>query len=96
MIHGCIDCSTRRLFVIVDHGLPFLVASVTVTRLIRISYGDYTLQTIPPGIAIPVPYKPVKQQKARGPLLQKPAQQRKGKSFGESDAAYVRWIRGDH
>ena len=43
--------------------------TVMVTRLIRISYGDYQLQTIPPGMAIPVPLKPVEQHKKRGPLF---------------------------
>lgn len=42
---------------------------VTVTRLIRIRYGDYTLQTIPPGMAIEVPYKPIHRQKARGAVV---------------------------
>jgi pseudouridine synthase len=45
-------------------SLHFLL--VTVTRLIRISYGDYRLDTIPKGMAIPVPYKPVERQKAKG------------------------------
>ena len=39
--------------------------AVSVTRLIRIAYGDYKLDTIPPGMAIPVPYKPVTNQKAK-------------------------------
>eukprot|EP00339_Tiarina_fusa_P028139 CAMPEP_0117054436 /NCGR_PEP_ID=MMETSP0472-20121206/37728_1 /TAXON_ID=693140 ORGANISM="Tiarina fusus, Strain LIS" /NCGR_SAMPLE_ID=MMETSP0472 /ASSEMBLY_ACC=CAM_ASM_000603 /LENGTH=147 /DNA_ID=CAMNT_0004770027 /DNA_START=66 /DNA_END=506 /DNA_ORIENTATION=- len=49
----------------------FKSLGVSVTRLIRISYGDYDLQTIPPGMAIEVPYKPIEAQKARGPLFKK-------------------------
>lgn len=39
-----------------------------VTRLIRISYGDYNLLTIPPGMAIEVPIKPLESQKLKGNL----------------------------
>jgi hypothetical protein len=49
-----------------DDRIPFFVSTVTVTRLIRISYGDYQLQTIPPGMAIEVPVKPVANQRRRG------------------------------
>lgn len=41
---------------------------VMVTRLIRVSYGDYQLLTIPPGMAIELPVKPVEQQRHRGTL----------------------------
>ncbi|KAL7471473.1 hypothetical protein ACHAXS_011755 [Conticribra weissflogii] len=40
-----------------------------VTRLIRISYGDYDLNTIPPGLAIEVPVKKLETMKKQGPLL---------------------------
>lgn len=39
------------------------------TRLIRIGYGDYQLNTIPPGMAIEVPVKSLDMQKNRGPML---------------------------
>jgi hypothetical protein len=45
---------------------------VNVNRLIRISYGDYHLQTIPPGMAIEVPVKPIKSQRRQGHLFPKP------------------------
>ena len=52
--------------------LSFLIlfcnATVQVTRLIRTAYGDYQLQTIPPGMAIEVPVKPIVKQKHRGEL----------------------------
>jgi 16S rRNA U516 pseudouridylate synthase RsuA-like enzyme len=41
---------------------------VNVTRLIRVSYGDYKLDTIPPGMAIEVPYKPIEGQRRKGVL----------------------------
>ena len=62
---------------------------MTVTRLIRVSYGDYTLHSIPPGMAIEVPYKPVKKQKAKGPLLQK----RDVQPPSETGAPEVKWVR---
>ena len=40
-----------------------------VTRLIRISYGDYDLNTIPPGRAVEVPCKVLKGMKKKGPLF---------------------------
>lgn len=39
-----------------------------VTRLIRTSYGDFSLQTIPPGMAIEVPVKPVESHRRAGSL----------------------------
>ena len=35
----------------------------------RLSYGDYQLQNIPPGMVLEVPVKPIEQQKHRGPLF---------------------------
>jgi hypothetical protein len=64
---------------------------VTVTRLIRVAYGDYRLDTIPPGLAIPVPWKPVEKQKAQGSLKpKKPNPQRKK----TTSAGPVRWVKG--
>lgn len=67
-----------------------IVIIVTVTRLIRIRYGDYSLQTIPPGMAIEVPYKPIHKQQARGPLapIRKPTMEKEEESPGD-----VRWVR---
>jgi hypothetical protein len=48
-------------------SLPILLL-VNVTRLIRVSFGDYKLDTIPPGMAIEVPYKPVEGQRRKGSL----------------------------
>lgn len=44
--------------------------AVTVTRLIRISYGDYQLQNIPRGAAVEVPVKSLSEHhRHRGPLF---------------------------
>ena len=40
-----------------------------VTRLIRVSYGDYDLNTIPPGRAVEVPCKALDKMKKRGPIF---------------------------
>jgi len=40
-----------------------------VTRLIRISYGDYDLNTIPPGMAVEVPVKVLEKMKKKGPMF---------------------------
>jgi 23S rRNA pseudouridine2605 synthase len=64
--------------------------------LIRIAYGDYKLDTIPPGMAIPVPYKPITTQKARGSLSGS-GDNRKRRAAGkeskeEEKASPVRWV----
>jgi hypothetical protein len=68
--------------------------TVTVTRLIRVSYGDYQLQNIPPGMAIPVPVKPVERQRHRGPLFprRRPKQNQLQKDDEERPSP-VQWIR---
>lgn len=75
-------------------ALSFL--AVDVTRLIRIAYGDYKLQTIPPGMAVEVPYKPIKAQRNRGILFQKrrPKVQEETTELGTEDtSSLVRWVR---
>ena len=42
-----------------------------VTRLIRISYGDYFLNNIPPGLAVQVPFIKLEKHKNRGSLRKK-------------------------
>jgi translocator assembly and maintenance protein 41 len=67
---------------------------VTVTRLIRISYGDYQLESIPKGMAIPVPYKPVPSQKARGSLTEQrrsPSQRNNTKQKSDK-ASPITWV----
>jgi hypothetical protein len=69
--------------------------TVTVTRLIRISYGDYQLQTIPPGMALEIPFKPVKQQSHRGQLFKrkKEVASRDKAESTEASAVPVEWVR---
>jgi hypothetical protein len=56
--------------------------------LIRVAYGDYELKTIPPGMALPVPYKPISQQKAKGSLVARSPPKRKDKRI----ASPVKWV----
>lgn len=69
-----------------------------VTRLIRISYGDYDLNTIPPGMAIEVPYKQLAEMKKKGPLFANSDGKRRMKKKTESDtdedvsSSKVEWI----
>jgi hypothetical protein len=64
---------------------------VTVTRLIRVAYGDYRLDTIPAGMAIPVPWKPIEKQKAQGSLRPKRPKPERKKTTSEGP---VRWVKG--
>lgn len=47
----------------------FAALGLKITRLIRTAFGDYSLDTIPPGMAIPVPYKPMDRQTKKGNLF---------------------------
>mmetsp|Transcript_102539 Transcript_102539/g.208781 ORF Transcript_102539/g.208781 Transcript_102539/m.208781 type:complete len:109 (+) Transcript_102539:3-329(+) len=69
----------------------FAALGVSVTRLIRVAYGDYKLDTIPPGMALPVPYKPVAQQRAKGSVAER-SQQKKKKKTTEEVAPPVKWV----
>ena len=75
----------------------FKALGLTVTRLIRIQYGDYKLDTIPAGMAIPVPYKSVSYQKAKGQLYI-PSNKNKNTGTDNKDkkktqtATPVKWI----
>ncbi|KAL9184315.1 hypothetical protein ACHAXT_002401 [Thalassiosira profunda] len=60
------------------------------TRLIRISYGDYDLNTIPPGRAVEVPCKGLDQKK-RGPLFHRQKKPKKDEDTEET-APGVQWV----
>ena len=71
---------------------------VTVTRLIRVSFGDYNLDKIPPGMAIEVPIKEIEKQKRKGPLFFKKtrpsAKAKTAKKVKDGQAAApVQWVR---
>jgi 23S rRNA pseudouridine2605 synthase len=68
----------------------FQYLGLQITRLIRTSYGDYSLKNIPPGMAIEVPVKPVEQQKKRGVLFPKRIPKTVEK---EKLASPVQWVR---
>ncbi|KAL3822699.1 hypothetical protein ACHAXA_009581 [Cyclostephanos tholiformis] len=66
-----------------------------VTRLIRISYGDYDLNTIPPGMAIEVKCKRLEDMKRRGPLFvggDKKKERRGAAIEDDEGASSVEWI----
>jgi 23S rRNA pseudouridine2605 synthase len=72
---------------------------VTVTRLFRISFGDYQLQTIPPGMAIEVPIKDLDKQLHKGPLFSrqknktKKTQTAADKEEDTDRASPIQWVR---
>ncbi|KAG7351014.1 ribosomal large subunit pseudouridine synthase B [Nitzschia inconspicua] len=71
----------------------FAALGMTVTRLIRIGYGDYRLDTIPKGMAIPVPYKPVERQRAKGAFAEKlRLKQRHHNDKRAQQASPIKWI----
>ena len=61
----CAEGKNRQVRKTLDH------LGLTVSRLIRISFGDYDLNTIPPGMAIEVPVKDIEKQKKKGQLMKK-------------------------
>jgi 23S rRNA pseudouridine2605 synthase len=58
----CTEGQNRQIRNVLAH------LGLTVSRLIRISYGDYKLENIPAGGAPEVPPKPVSRQRNKGPL----------------------------
>jgi pseudouridine synthase len=67
-----------------------------VTRLIRISYGDYDLNTIPPGMAIEVKCKGLDEMKRRGPLFvgggRGKKREKQGRAEDDDDTSAIEWI----
>lgn len=61
-----------------------------VTRLIRISYGDFDLNTIPPGRAIEVKYKELEGMKKKGRLFD--SSRVKKKEVKDESATAVQWV----
>jgi hypothetical protein len=63
--------------------------------LIRVSYGDYQLQTIPPGMALEVPIKEIDKQVHRGPLFppRKHKKHKQGKTLEEEEASPIQWVK---
>lgn len=69
--------------------------AVTVTRLIRISYGDYHLQKLPAGLAVEFPPIPAAAHKRSGPVAKKKRVPKKEPKNGdeEGDASPIQWIK---
>lgn len=85
----CVEGKNRQIRKVLNH------LGLNVTRLIRVSYGDYDLNNIPPGLAVEVPFKAVSDQKKAGKLL-KPQKEQKKKKERQVDEAYaspVTWIK---
>ena len=59
-----------------------------VTRLIRTQYGDYSLNTIPPGMAIEVPVKALDKQKKKGQVVS-PSRNNNRKQYKRTSKATV-------
>jgi 23S rRNA pseudouridine2605 synthase len=84
----CVEGKNRQIRKILNH------LGLNVTRLIRVSYGDYDLNTIPPGMALEVPVKELEGQRRKGKLKQrKEAVTKKPKVNGEERASPVKWIK---
>ena len=86
----CVEGKNRQIRKTLDH------LGLQVTRLIRISYGDYDLNTIPLGMAIEVPLKQVEKQKRRGAIesLPRAKQFKKPPSERAEDKTKpIEWIR---
>ena len=90
----CTEGKNRMIRKVFDH------LGLQVTRLIRISFGDYDLNTIPPGLAIEVPVKPIEKQKKKGSLNMKQKSFKRNRSSGnekdsnsENKATPVEWVR---
>ena len=65
---------------------------LTVTRLIRISYGDYELTGIPKGMVKEVPVIPLAQHTRRGLIRRSPRRKENSRSV-DPQAAPVQWVR---
>mmetsp|Transcript_10317 Transcript_10317/g.15327 ORF Transcript_10317/g.15327 Transcript_10317/m.15327 type:complete len:332 (-) Transcript_10317:51-1046(-) len=87
----CTEGKNRQIRKCLEHF------GLNVTRLIRTSFGDYSLMTIPPGMAIEVPLKPLSSHKRKGGMQgddtdNKKSNGRKGAAAMEEDVQPVRWV----
>ena len=85
----CIEGKNRQIRRTLDH------LGLKVTRLIRTSFGDYDLNTIPPGMTIEVPVKTLESQRKRGSIetIRKAPAKPKRSINDQTQAASVQWIR---
>ena len=80
----CTEGKNRQIRKVLQH------LGLTVTRLIRISFGDYDLNTIPAGMAVEVPVKPLEKQKKTGLISQEEKLPKKNKE--KVNANPVLWV----
>jgi 23S rRNA pseudouridine2605 synthase len=86
----CVEGKNRQIRKILNH------LGLNVTRLIRISYGDYDLNTIPPGLALEVPLKTLAGHKRRGKLNPKARKEpsfERSKEGGDEIGDRVKWVK---
>lgn len=88
----CTEGKNRQIRNVLKH------LGLTVTRLIRTSFGDYQLQTIPPGMALEVPLKELKKQMHKGAIFSRKSSknvEKKRQTTREknSSATPIQWIR---
>ena len=67
------------------------LAPVTVNRLVRVSYGDYHLPSLPAGGAMEVKAIAIREQKSRGLLFQR--QKRPTKTDVEAEPPAIQWVK---
>jgi len=88
----CVEGKNRQVRRVLDH------VGLKVTRLIRTSFGDYDLNTIPTGLAIEVPVKPLDDHRRKGTFKKigqnrRRTETRKNDTSNESKAPAVEWVR---
>lgn len=87
----CCEGKNRQIRKILNH------LGLNVTRLIRTSYGDYSLNSIPPGMAVEVPVKDLDNQRRRGSIVVKrgprKAETSKASTNSEGTSSRVEWIK---
>jgi 23S rRNA pseudouridine2605 synthase len=88
----CTEGKNRQVRKVLAH------LSLNVTRLIRISYGDYKLDTIPPGMALEVPVKLLASQKKSGRLIDvrkgdNSLSSARGVKAKDNDSSAIQWVR---
>lgn len=83
----CVEGKNRQIRRTLDH------LGLKVTRLIRTSFGDYDLNTIPPGMAIEVPIKSLESQRKRGAIEAIRKSPEKPKRRMNEQGTSVQWVR---
>lgn len=90
----CVEGKNRQIRKTLEH------VGLKVTRLIRVSFGDYDLNTIPSGMAIEVPFKSLEGQSKKGELFtgiqkdqRKPDDNLPHNQTGKHENKSIQWVR---